>query len=157
MSPRETLRLRDFIGSAVAGCVISDARHAVNLAELGTGSCMGRQIAQLSGRSVLIAMTNQLQTAIAMIELDGVARRMLLCPPDLNPEHIPALIDDAEIDAIVCDNPAPWKSSSVPLVVTATLPIKPAAPVKADRVTEWLMLTSGTTGSPKIVITPLRR
>jgi hypothetical protein len=34
-------------------------------------------------------------------ELDGVARRILLCPPDLDPDRIQALLVDAEIDAIV--------------------------------------------------------
>lgn len=151
MSPREILALRDFTGSAVAGRSISDARSAVPLIGLATGSCLAGRLAELAGRSVLVAVTDQLRTAIAIIELDGVARRMLLCPPDLNPEYIPSLMDNAEIDAIVCDDPAPWKSAKVPLVVTASLPVEPAVPVKTERTTEWLMLTSGTTGSPKIV------
>src|SRR5438105_3345306 len=151
MSPREILALRDFIGSAVAGCSISDARTAVPLADLAEGSCLGGHLAELSGRSVLVAVTDQLRTGIAMIELDGVARRMLLCPPDLNPEHIPSLIDDAEIDAVVCDDPALWMSAGVPLIVAASFPIKAAVPLKNERATDWLMLTSGTTGAPKIV------
>jgi acyl-coenzyme A synthetase/AMP-(fatty) acid ligase len=61
------------------------------------------------------------------------------------------LIDDAQIDAIVCDDPASWKAAGVLLVVTASLPVKAAAPIKTERTTEWLMLTSGTTGLPKIV------
>jgi acyl-coenzyme A synthetase/AMP-(fatty) acid ligase len=151
MSPREILALRDFIGSAVAGRSISDARTAAPLADLAEGSSLGGRLAELSGRSVLVAVRDQLRTGIAMIELDGVARRMLLCPPDLNPEYIPSLIDDAQIDGIVCDDPASWKSAGVSLVVTASLPVKAVAPIKTERTTEWLMLTSGTTGSPKIV------
>ena len=151
MSPRETPALRDFIGSAAAGRTISDARTTVPLADLAAESCLQGRLSELSGRSVLLAVSDQLKTGIAMIELDGVARRMLLCPPDLNLEHIPSLIDDAEIDAIVCDDPAPWKSAGVPLTVTASLPLRAAIPVKTERTTEWLMLTSGTTGAPKIV------
>ena len=71
MSPRETLRLRDFIGADVSRRAISDARNAVSIADLAAGSCLGSRIAELSGRSILIAMTDQLRTAIAMIELDG--------------------------------------------------------------------------------------
>ena len=151
MSPREILALRDFTGSAATNRSISDASTAVPFADLAVRSCLGGHIAELSGRSVLVAVTDQLRTGIAMIELDGVARRMLLCPPDLNPEHIPSLIDDAQIDAIVCDNPALWKSAGVSLIVTASLPAKPAVPIKSERATDWLMLTSGTTGAPKIV------
>ena len=40
-----------------------------------------------------------------MIEIDGIVRRMLLCPPDLNPDHLDALMSDAEIDAVVTDQP----------------------------------------------------
>ena len=43
-----------------------------------------------------------------MTEIDGVARRMLLCPPDLNADHVQSLIEDAEIDAVVTDQPARW-------------------------------------------------
>ena len=110
MSPREILALRDYIGLAVAGRSISNARTAVPLADLAEGSCLEGHLAELSGRSVLVAVTDQLRTGIAMIELDGVARRMLLCPPDLNPEHIRSLVNDAEIDALVCDDPAQFDS-----------------------------------------------
>jgi len=151
MSPREILALRDFTGNTVAGRSISDARSVVPLIDLATGSCLGGRLAGLAGRSVLVAVADQLRTGIALIELDGIARRMLLCPPDLNPEYIPSLIDDAQIDAIVCDDPERWTSAGVSLIVTANLPVKAAAPIKTDRTTEWLMLTSGTTGSPKIV------
>ena len=39
----------------------------------------------------------------------------------------------------------------IPLVVTAGLPVTPARPAQTERATEWLMLTSGTSGVPKIV------
>ena len=151
MSPREVIALRSFVGSGSDSRTISDARAAIPVADLAIGSCLGGRLAELSGRSVLVAVTDQLRTGIAMIELDGIARRMLLCPPDLDPEHIPSLIDDAEIDAVVCDDPAPWKSAGVSLIVAASLPIQAAVPMKNERATDWLMLTSGTTGAPKIV------
>ena len=57
-----------------------------------------------------------------MTEIDGVARRMLLCPPDFNADHAKTLIDDAEIDAIVTDEPARWSDAGVDLVVAACAP-----------------------------------
>jgi acyl-coenzyme A synthetase/AMP-(fatty) acid ligase len=85
-----------------------------------------------------------------MIELDGVARRMLLCPPDLDPGRIPALLSDAEIDAIVTDRPDQFDDDTQ-LVVGVGLPERAAVGWRTERATEWLMLTSGTSGPPKIV------
>ena len=38
-----------------------------------------------------------------MVELDGIARRIVLAPPYLRDEHVEAVIADAEIDSIVTD------------------------------------------------------
>jgi len=86
-----------------------------------------------------------------MIELDGIARRMLLCPPDLDPDRIQALLADAEIDAIVTDQSLHRCDAGAYLVVGAGLPERAAEGWKTERATEWLMLTSGTSGLPKIV------
>ena len=105
MSPRESFALRDYLSPDLKGRTISDARQSVSLTDILRHTCMVGGARKLSGRSVLLAMSGQLMSALAMIELDGVVKRMLLCPPDLNPDHIQALIDDAEIDAIVTDQP----------------------------------------------------
>lgn len=36
-----------------------------------------------------------------MMEIDGLAKRMLLCPPDVKAKHVANIIDEAGIDAIV--------------------------------------------------------
>jgi len=151
MSPRELFALRDYLGPELKGRTISDARHSVSLTDILTHSCLASPVHELSGRSVLLALSGQLLSAIAMIELDGVARRMLLCPPDLNPDHIQALVQDAEIDAIVTDEPRRWSNAGVYLIVGAHLPEHGAPKIATERATEWLMLTSGTSGVPKIV------
>jgi acyl-coenzyme A synthetase/AMP-(fatty) acid ligase len=86
-----------------------------------------------------------------MIEIDGVARQMLLCPPDFDMKYAAGLIADAQIDAVVTDDPASWQGLGIDLVVTAGLPLQPTTPVALSHTTQWLMLTSGTTGAPKIV------
>ena len=88
-----------------------------------------------------------------MTEIDGVARRMLLCPPDLNADHLQSpdrgcrhrcggyrssgtmggLGNQAYRDSRTCPEHAAAKAA------------------KTERATEWLMLTSGTSGVPKIV------
>jgi acyl-coenzyme A synthetase/AMP-(fatty) acid ligase len=152
MSPREIFALRDYLSPELTGRTISDAAATVSLTDVLAHSCLGGRSRELSGRSVLLSVSTQLMAALAMIELDGVARRMLLCPPDLNPDHIQTLIENAEIDAVVTDQPPRWTHSGIYLIVGAHLPVAPAqAKPKIERATEWLMLTSGTSGVPKIV------
>ena len=152
MSRPETAMLRDFIAGGAGDRTLSDPRARVPLAALGSQTVLGGRTDDLVGRAVLMATADQLTTAVAMIELDGIVRRMLLCPPDLRPEHLPTVIADAGIDAVVCDDPAAWRSSGVRLVMTATMPLVDHASERPPaRQTEWLLLTSGTTGAPKIV------
>jgi len=147
MSPREIFTLRDYLGPELKGRTISDARQVVSLTDILGKSCLVGRFRELSGRSVLLAVTDQLISAIAMTEIDGVARRMLLCPPDLNADHVKTLIEDAEIDAVVTDQPPRWADAEEYLVMAVPAGTK----AKTERATEWLMLTSGTSGVPKIV------
>jgi acyl-CoA synthetase (AMP-forming)/AMP-acid ligase II len=151
MSPREVFALRDYLSPELKGRAVSDARHSVSLTDILSHTCLDACRSKLSGRSVLLSMSGQLLSGLAMIEIDGLARRMLLCPPDLNPDHLTALTGNAEIDAVVTDQPERWIDKGIPLVVTAGLPVTPARPAQTERATEWLMLTSGTSGVPKIV------
>ena len=151
MSPREIFALRDYLDPQLKGRGLSDPRQVVQLTEFAGETCLEGRLAELSGRSVLLAVADQLVSALAMLEIDGVARRMLLCPPDLGAEHISTLVADAEIDAVVTDHPAQWAASGIELIVSAQAPIRAATRTQTQRATEWLMLTSGTSGVPKIV------
>src|SRR5919198_6671598 len=55
----------------------------VPLGALEEGSSLGGRREELRGRSVLVATGDQLTAALALLELDGVARRLVLAPPDL--------------------------------------------------------------------------
>jgi acyl-coenzyme A synthetase/AMP-(fatty) acid ligase len=151
MSSREIFALRAYLGPELKGRTISDARQVWSLTNILEQTCLVGRFGELSGRSVLLAVADQLISAIAMTEIDGVARRMLLCPPDLNVDHVKALIEDAEIDAVVTDQPARWAHAGVHLVVADSTPARSAAKSKTEHATDWLMLTSGTSGVPKIV------
>jgi acyl-coenzyme A synthetase/AMP-(fatty) acid ligase len=151
MSPREIFALRDYLDPDLKDRTLSDARHAVSLTDITAQTCLCGRLGELSGRSVLLAVTGQFLAGLAMIEIDGIARRMLLCPPDLNADHLQALVEDAEIDAVVTDRPDRFATLGITLVVTAGENLQPATPAKTERATEWLMLTSGTLGLPKIV------
>jgi acyl-coenzyme A synthetase/AMP-(fatty) acid ligase len=114
------------------------AREAsLALADLAHASCLGGRLESLRGRSVLLAMREQLSTAIALLELDGVARRVVLCTPDLSLDALAEVAAAAAIDAELTDlDPHPVSG--------------PIERRESGR-TEWILLTSGTTGAPKLV------
>ncbi len=151
MSPREIFALRDYLDPGLTGRTLSDARHTASLSDIADETCLKGRLAELSGRSVLVATSNQFLAGLVMLEIDGIARRMLLCPPDLNADHLQAIIEDADIDAVVTDQPDRFATSGVALLVAASERLQSAPRAQTGRATEWLMLTSGTLGLPKIV------
>jgi acyl-coenzyme A synthetase/AMP-(fatty) acid ligase len=137
----------------------------IALADLASGTTLDGKLELLRGRSVLLATREQLATAVALVELDGVARRLVLCTPDLTPEQLDAVAAAAQADAILVDGDlAP--ASNVPLASNLALASNPAlaryqtltrpapeTPVRRrTEATEWILLTSGTTGVPKLVV-----
>lgn len=106
-----------------------------------------------TGRSVLIAAATQFEAAALLIALDGVARRLVLAPPDLRPEYFAAVIRDADVDTAICGDATPFLNLNVEVVDAGrALPVLPPLPIVTSGDTQWLMLTSGTTGEPKIAI-----
>ena len=132
---------------------VAGAEGHIPVSDLVSGSALYGRGDELCGRSVLVAATTQLTTASALIELDGIARRIVLCPPDLPLEHLPFVIDTAAIDAIVSDRTMLRLGSSRHLIFSPCS--QKIAPRNCDRSvqrqTEWVLLTSGTTGLPKLV------
>jgi acyl-coenzyme A synthetase/AMP-(fatty) acid ligase len=94
---------------------------------------------------------------LAMIELDGIAGRLVICPPDLPHDHLRAIVATAAVDAIVTDCGAPDPGVlGIPLHVKCSATIEPQHGLQDEllaggRQTEWVLLTSGTTGVPKLV------
>jgi acyl-coenzyme A synthetase/AMP-(fatty) acid ligase len=115
------------------------ASASVCLGDLLDSATLAARAAELAGRSVLIATRDQLAAALALIELDGIAKRLIVCTPDLTAEHLPELVARAGVDAIVADDDlVPSRTFQIP---DSTFQIP----------TEWVLLTSGTTGAPKLV------
>jgi acyl-coenzyme A synthetase/AMP-(fatty) acid ligase len=115
---------------------------------------MGPDLETLRGRSTVLMLSDQLKAALALLELDGVARRVVLCTPDLADEYVPQIIRDSEADALVGD------AGSIHVAGRGIeLTVQPAAtpryqiPSRRQSLdTEWVLLTSGTTGAPKLVL-----
>jgi acyl-CoA synthetase (AMP-forming)/AMP-acid ligase II len=117
-------------------------------------SSLGGRLAELHKRSVLVRTKDQLVAALALIELDGCARRLVLCPPSLPAIHLPAIMAAAEIEAVISDHPDDETDAigSAKVIPGSTN----LAPLETERSgtleTEWILLTSGTTGRPKLVV-----
>ncbi|HMA75346.1 MAG TPA: AMP-binding protein, partial [Xanthobacteraceae bacterium] len=128
------------------------ANSSVAFADLRGGTSLGGRLHELAGRSVLLATHDQLAAALALIELDGVARRIVLCPPDLAAGHLSEIAANSEADAIVSDRgAADFAALGISLYIEADAIIRPATVQTGNRPTTWSLLTSGTTGAPKLV------
>src|SRR5579859_1297837 len=104
MLQRETRQLRHHLqGPQAQGRFFHGTHGSVALADLAGGTSLAGRLEELVGRAVLLATRDQLAAALALIELDGVARRIVLCPPDVAAEHLPEIAANAEIDAILSD------------------------------------------------------
>ncbi len=105
--------------------------------------------AGLYGKALLIGSKSQLFAARALIELDGVAARLAICPPDFTPQRLASVLDQADCDAILCDSPQMDFGAQRPILLGGA----PAPREEEGQrlATEWALPTSGTSGPPKLV------
>jgi acyl-coenzyme A synthetase/AMP-(fatty) acid ligase len=148
--------LRDAIevGGTPSPAYLIGADHRTTLGDLIQGSAIATGAQNLRGRSVLIASADPFLVALALIELDGLARRMTLYPPDLALEHLPYVMRYAEVDSVVSDGSfLSGASIGAAQHAMCTPALVPRVPASQERMpTEWILLTSGTTGRPKMVL-----
>ena len=130
---------RIMLSGPLSGRFLSDPTTTIELAALERSSILGRSREDMHGRCVLLAMKKQLPAALAMIELDGIARRIVLYPPDLPADQACKISEMASVDIVLTDD-ASLESIAHP------------SPQRETRQTEWVLLTSGTTGVPKLVV-----
>jgi acyl-coenzyme A synthetase/AMP-(fatty) acid ligase len=155
--PQASVSIRDRLGNAPEGAprFLWGATATARLDRLPNGTALFGRAAELAGRSVLIATRDPFAAALALIELDGMARRLIVCTPDLPSEHLPAIVAQAGADAIVCDHDR--ADDGVDLRVRCDGRITPVTEFqiphsKFQIPTEWVLLTSGTTGAPKMLV-----
>jgi acyl-coenzyme A synthetase/AMP-(fatty) acid ligase len=126
---------------------------AFPLQELASASILGGKLESLRGRNIALAPRDQLTTALALLELDGIARRVVLCTPELTREQLASIATAAAADAVIVDADTPPLSiPSVKVIEATSRPITESVQRRATEITEWILLTSGTTGMPKLVV-----
>lgn len=140
--------------SNISGCSLIGPDAIASLRDLFSRSSLGGCLEDLRGRAVLIATRDQLTAGLALVELDGIARRLVLCPGDLPPEHLREVAATAEADALVSDDTSFEPGiRGLRCVVTCSPTLTPAdSDRRASHETEWILLTSGTTGTPKLAL-----
>jgi acyl-CoA synthetase (AMP-forming)/AMP-acid ligase II len=134
-------------------CFLFDRHGSVALPDLSWGSSLGGRLEELRGRSVLVVTQDQLTAALALIELNGIARRLVVCPPGLSPEYLPAITARAEVDAVVSDATSEINVPGAGCLVTGSRRLAAVNPERRESErSEWILLTSGTTGVPKMAV-----
>ena len=146
--------LREIVAEQGTPRSFYDRSAALRFTDLARGTSFGDRLRELAGRWVLLATESQLTGAPALIELEGVARRIVILPPDADPAHLAAIISIAGIDAVVVDEGTTAHAAFDRLTRVVCRPmIESLAGDLPPRIhTEWVMMTSGTTGVPKMVI-----
>ncbi|AWN41110.1 class I adenylate-forming enzyme family protein [Methylobacterium durans] len=124
--------------------------HGVALPDLLDLSCLNGDV---GGQRLLLVTEDQFLAGLALIAVDGLAEAVVLCPPDLAAEHLPVIAERAGATSILTDRPrsALPGLDALPLIDCAWPPVPAAREPEFERATEWLLLTSGTTGVPKLV------
>src|ERR1700722_19295776 len=83
---------------------ISDSNEQIALRDLEGGTTLDHNLEIFRDQSVFILAERQLSTVLAAIELDEIARRIVLCPSDLETSYLQSVLAEAEIDIIVCNS-----------------------------------------------------
>jgi acyl-coenzyme A synthetase/AMP-(fatty) acid ligase len=150
----ETLSLARLMeAGAGRGRAIATRAWRLPLDDFASATSLGAALPRLEGRAVVVAVADMAKAAAALIELDGFARRIVLCPPEFNARGLDAMIRDAEADALVYDGDATAPEAALEILAPCRLPLEPRSTPLARRfATEWVMPTSGTSGPPKMVV-----
>jgi acyl-coenzyme A synthetase/AMP-(fatty) acid ligase len=138
----------------LASRFIADGSTRIALATLTSIGQRKKATLSFSGESVLVYSCEQITAALALIALDGVARRIVLCPPGLDPGHLSHVLATAEVDAAISESLLPAADHAAKIRWVTCRPDN-LAPPSADQeriTTEWVLFTSGTTGVPKLVV-----
>ncbi|HTV15153.1 MAG TPA: fatty acid--CoA ligase family protein [Acidobacteriaceae bacterium] len=108
---------------------------------------------ELRGRSVVLMTESPLTTGVALLELDGIAARVTICTQELSLNSLASVVEATAADAIVTD--LPESASGHPGIRRIVPNIDKLVSVQYDRdsqlETEWVVLTSGTMGPPKLL------
>jgi acyl-CoA synthetase (AMP-forming)/AMP-acid ligase II len=132
---------------------ISEGCETVALEGLIGQTRFGDRLEEFRDKAVLLVTHNQLDTVWALVELDGIARRIIICPPDATDTVVGAVFQIGGAEVLVGDGGRLLSSHTGATPAFELLP--PAASrgmIRRTQPTEWVLPTSGTSGPPKLVV-----
>ncbi len=142
--------LRELIATR-PGLRLSGPGADLTAIDVGTTTVFPAAASNFAGKSILIGSQTQINSARALIELDGIAARLVVCPPDFTPERLASVIEQAQVDVVVSDTPQKVFGGARPIYLCQdAVPLDNARKPGPLR-SQWLLPTSGTTGPPKLV------
>jgi non-ribosomal peptide synthetase component F len=133
---------------------LCDSTTTFHLGALAGGTSLGASREKFAAKNVIVRTSTQLAAALALLELDGIAARIVLCTPDLSQEHLSSAIATTEATVLVTDQHSPELAGAGLIHIDCRGPavVGPTPDSGAICETEWALFTSGTTGAPKIVV-----
>ena len=154
MSTPDALTLANLIErSGGAGRAVSTRDHCVPLGSVASLSVFGAERERFADRSVALYVGDMAKAAAALIDLDGLARRILLCPPGWDAAKLRSAAAQAECDALAFDEASASPTLGVDVRLPVRLPLDPREAFKQTPIeTEWILPTSGTSGPPKLAV-----
>lgn len=117
-------------------------------AQLQAGDLSGQNV-PLMGHSILIASDNLIEALLVMASFDGSARQIGFCSPSLTDDEIDIIAQNGEFEVVLGRG-----AGALPRFETCREVIQylsPITPAPWAGETAWVMTTSGTTGTPKLV------
>ena len=138
--------------SARSEGVVSTRDYILPLDAAAHGSPFGADRSAFAGRSVVLVVRDMAKAVAALIDLDGVARRILLCPPNWEQAKLAAAAQLIGADALAFDEECPPRALPVEARHPVRLPLRPGAVASPTLETEWVLPTSGTSGPPKLAV-----
>jgi acyl-coenzyme A synthetase/AMP-(fatty) acid ligase len=138
--------------SARSETVVATRDYVLPLDRVAGGSSFGADRGAFAGRSVVLCVRDMAKAAAALIDLDGVAQRILLCPPGWEETKLAPAAKLIGADALAFDEEEPQTALSVEVRHPVRLPLRPCAVASPTLETEWVLPTSGTSGPPKLAV-----
>ncbi len=131
-----------------AGLWIAGGRTITSGQVINYADSIQHELEQFRGRRVAVRCERNQDLAVLLAVLDGVAEQILLLPRDIDEKSASGMSTAAVIDTLLTHGSAPasW-DQLLALEGSAHCPISKSAAIS----TRWIIPTSGTSGTPKLV------
>ncbi len=151
VTPDLRVTLAQRVAARAGGARLFAADAGLDLAEIAATRHLALE-GITSASTVMLRTRDQHDFVVALINLDGHAGRLILCPPDIGAASAVQVMVDHGVTHVYDE--ATLEGLALPAGVRALAPATGSRRVARPAPgcdTQWLMFTSGTSGTPKLV------